>query len=53
MKWLFYLFAVAAIPMAVGSFALVASDIQIIIGIQFVVLAVLSWGIGLLLSRVS
>jgi len=39
--------------MAFISFDSAMSDIQIIIGIQFVVLAILSWGIGLLLSRIS
>ena len=51
MKWLFYLISLVSVGLAVFSFAESVSDIQIIIGIQFVTLAILSFGLARVLTR--
>ena len=51
MKWIFYLVSLVCIPLVGFSFASVASDIQIIIAIQFVTLGIVSFGIGKVIAR--
>ena len=51
MKWLFYLVSLGSVPMAIFSFSTSASDIQLIIGFQFVSLCLATFGIGKILAR--
>ncbi len=51
MKLLYYVIGAGSVPAAVGAFAMAASDIQIILGMQLLTLAFTCWGIGILLSR--
>ncbi len=51
MKMIYYVIGAGSVPAAVGAFAMAASDIQLILGMQLLTLAVTSWGIGVILSR--
>ena len=53
MKWVLYLISPVSLGLSIYTFAESVSDIQIIIGIQFVTLAILSFGQARILSQVG
>ena len=53
MKWLFYLISIASVVLSGSTLGMMASDIQLIIAVQFASLAVLSFGVARILAALG